>query len=69
MQLTYADIAVAHAFDVLDFPEEKGFQGVTGVDERFTLLDKFPLLKKHREMVNNLDGIKEWLKKRPVTPL
>jgi hypothetical protein len=60
---------VAQAQDLLDHPKEKAFEGITGVDERFKILDKFPLLKQHRDMVYNLDGIKDWVKNRPDTPL
>ena len=69
LQFTYADIAVASAFELVDFQTEKAYQGVSGVEDRFTFLDKYPLLKKHREMVYALDGIKQWVAKRPVTPL
>ncbi|GAU98994.1 hypothetical protein RvY_10057 [Ramazzottius varieornatus] len=33
------------------------------------LLDPFPLLKAHQDRVHNLKGIKEFLAKRPETPL
>jgi hypothetical protein len=67
--LTYADIAVANGFDFFDYPTDKGYEGLEGMEDRFKVLDNFPLLAKHRAMVNGLPGIKEFLEKRPVTPL
>jgi hypothetical protein len=60
---------VAQAQDLLDHPNEQAFEGVIGVEERFKILDKFPLLKQHHDMVYNLCGIKQWIKKRPDTPI
>lgn len=33
------------------------------------VLDKFPLLKDHMDRVHNLNGIKEWVAKRPQTQM
>jgi len=53
----------------LDNPDELGFKGVPNSDSRFKMLDNFPLLAKHRKMVMNQNGIKEWIKERPATPI
>lgn len=68
--LTYADIMIAMLLDFLVCSNEKAFADVSGVDDRFDLLkNKFPLLDKHRLMVDNLPNIKAWIEKRPKTSL
>ncbi|XP_055328745.1 hematopoietic prostaglandin D synthase-like [Paramacrobiotus metropolitanus] len=53
---TWADFVVVVALD-----------GILGMES--TLLDKFPKLKAHNQRVHELKGIKEWIAKRPNTPM
>jgi len=56
--LTYADIAMAHLI---------GFFEGLGDGKGLEVVSQHPLIAKHKEMVFNLDGIKEWIANRPQT--
>ena len=61
LQLTYADILYYSSIEACLYKESK--EGVPSA------LDGFPLLKDLYDRVANNPGIKEWVKKRPDTPL
>jgi len=65
-RLSYGDLAMHHALTWLSWKEEKAFDGVTGCDERFTMLDKYPLLKANYERVSNIPEIKKYVANRPT---
>eukprot|EP00088_Acartia_fossae_P001007 TRINITY_DN10377_c0_g1_i1.p1 TRINITY_DN10377_c0_g1~~TRINITY_DN10377_c0_g1_i1.p1 ORF type:complete len:222 (-),score=35.48 TRINITY_DN10377_c0_g1_i1:414-1079(-) len=66
-KLTFADLAVQHVLFWLSWPEEKAFKDVSGHDERFNVLDKYPLVKANYERVRNLPDMQEYLKNRPAS--
>jgi len=53
---TWGDLAVVVFTDELTFLDN-------------AVLDKYPLLKAHADRVHELKGIKEWIAKRPTTPV
>jgi hypothetical protein len=53
--VTYADIALAHIIGVLE-----GLGPQIGA-----LLAQYPLVSKLKDVIYNLDGIKQWLANRP----
>jgi hypothetical protein len=57
--VTYADIALSY---IVGVAEKLGPGAVA-------LVAQHPLVSKHREAINNLDGIKEWIAKRPDNAL
>lgn len=65
-RLTYGDLAMHHALFWLTWKEERGFEGVTGCDERFKMLANYPLLKAHYERVSNIPAIKAYIASRPT---
>jgi glutathione S-transferase len=54
---TWADFVVGSALEGLTISMDKA------------LLDKYPLLKAHNQRIRELKGIKEWIAKRPNTPM
>jgi len=52
----------------VDHPDELAFKGVADTEIRFKILNNYPLLAKHRKMVLNQNGIKQWIQVRPLTP-
>jgi len=68
-QLTFADLAMQHVLFFLQWKEDKGFKDMVGCDERFTILDKYPLVKANYIMVQNLPEIKKYLSNRRSSPM
>lgn len=56
-KLTWADMYFAAVLDYLNYMA------------KYDLIESYPALKGLVESVNNLDSIKAWLEKRPVTDL
>jgi len=65
-KLTYGDLAMHHALTWLSWKEEKAFDGVTGCDERFDMMDKYPLLKANYARVSEIPEIKAYIASRPA---
>ncbi|XP_023345226.1 glutathione S-transferase isoform X2 [Eurytemora carolleeae] len=63
-QLTFADFAMYMVLFFISWPEEKGFQDVTGCDGRFKLLDNYPLAKANFIKIQNIPEIKKYLDTR-----
>jgi len=64
-KLTYGDLAMDHALFWISWKEEKAFEGTTGCDERFNMMDKYPLLKANYERVGDIPEIKAYVASRP----
>eukprot|EP00088_Acartia_fossae_P039164 TRINITY_DN40766_c0_g2_i1.p1 TRINITY_DN40766_c0_g2~~TRINITY_DN40766_c0_g2_i1.p1 ORF type:complete len:245 (-),score=65.43 TRINITY_DN40766_c0_g2_i1:609-1283(-) len=64
-KLSYGDLAMHHALFWLSWKDERGFEGVTGCDERYNILDKYPLLKANYDRVSNIPEIKAYIESRP----
>jgi len=68
-QLTFADFAMYMVLFFISWPEEKGFQDVTGCDGRFKLLDNYPLAKANFIKIQNIPEIKKYLgARKPGNP-
>ena len=63
--LTYADLAVFSILHAFCDPENPFFNTVPYSDDRFTLLEKFPLLLRHIDLVYGISGVNHWIKTRP----
>ncbi|XP_055334384.1 glutathione S-transferase 1-like [Paramacrobiotus metropolitanus] len=53
---TWADFVIAHGMGQLQVVEPNALNG-------------YELLKAHEQRINNLQGVKEWISKRPKTPM
>lgn len=65
MQLTFADLSIFQILHAFTDPEDPFFVTLPYVEERFTILESFPLLKEHRDRILAIPGVTAWIEGRP----
>ena len=62
---TFADLAIMVVLDFIH-RDYMTFKGLTNLEERKAILDKFPMVKANYERTSSLPAVLSWKKKKPT---